>query len=245
MDVTLGFHSSITWTAGTGEDYYARVEGTGGSEFVISASCNPMTKQTSPANDDCAGADFSVTGVTFTGNLCGANAEEIIPRLARHWYCLRCVVHIQQRELRHVLVQCHQLVSNDVLGFMMLDGNTCDDFSDFVGCHVTGTCAGSVESFLSLEPNTDYYFLIYTTDPRHAVTLSSQRQASCSVARIRRQTTTTMEANQDDGSCDFAGVTPANDSCADAIALECNTITTGSTGGSTPTYRRSPTRCRL
>jgi hypothetical protein len=43
------------------------------------------------------------------------------------------------------------------------------------------------------------------------------------------------EANQDDGSCDFAGVTQPNDTCDNAITLECNTVTTGSTGGSTNT----------
>ena len=60
----------------TGVDYYVRVEGSGGSDFVISASCN-TAQTTSPANDMCDGAIAQVTGETFVGNLCGANAEEI------------------------------------------------------------------------------------------------------------------------------------------------------------------------
>ena len=71
-----GFHSAITWSASTGVDYYVRVEGSGGSDFVISASCN-TAQTTSPANDTCDGAIAQVTGETFVGDLCGANAEEI------------------------------------------------------------------------------------------------------------------------------------------------------------------------
>jgi hypothetical protein len=45
-----GFQSTIAWSAMTGMDYYIRVEGTGGSDFVISASCDTSVT-TSPSND--------------------------------------------------------------------------------------------------------------------------------------------------------------------------------------------------
>ena len=226
-----GFHSTITWTAETAQDYYARVEGGGGSEFVISASCNP-DQATSPANDDCTGAVEQATGVTFTGNLCGANAEGISIFTAGNATAYGVYFTFNSSNYDTFLFNATN-ISNDVLGFMMLDGNTCDDLSDFVGCQFTGTCAGSVESFLSLEPNTDYYFLIYTTDQDACGDFEFTTTGillGCTDAAANNYN---PEATQDDGSCDFAGVTPANDSCADAIELACNAITTGSTGGAT------------
>ena len=41
------------------------------------------------------------------------------------------------------------------------------------------------------------------------------------------------QATEDDQSCDYTDVTPSNDTCGDAIALACDTVVTGSTGGST------------
>ena len=51
-DGCAGFHSAIAWSAMTGMDYYIRVEGSGGGDFVISASCDPSVT-TSPSNDEC------------------------------------------------------------------------------------------------------------------------------------------------------------------------------------------------
>ena len=227
-----GFHSSITWSAGIGQDYYARVEGTGGNEFVIAASCNPA-QTTSPANDDCSGAIAQVTGETFTGNLCGANAEEIFVPWSSPQTAYGVYFTFNSANYDTFLFNTTN-VSNDGVGFAMLTGNTCDDLGPFVGCYVTGTCAGSVEGFLpELEPNTDYYFLVWTEDPATCGDFEFTTTGiilGCTDATANNYN---AEANQDDGSCDFAGVVAVNDSCADAITLECNTVTTGSTGGST------------
>jgi hypothetical protein len=40
-------------------------------------------------------------------------------------------------------------------------------------------------------------------------------------------------ATMDDGSCNYSGVTPANNSCGQAAALVCNTTIMGTTGGAT------------
>ena len=226
-----GFHSTIAWSAMTGMDYYVRVEGNGGSDFVISASCDASVT-TSPSNDECENAVAQVTGETFVGNLCGANAEEIYTWNAGSETAYGVFFTFNSSNYDTFLFDATN-ISNDNLGFMMLQGNTCEDIEDFVGCGlVTGTCAGSVEAFVDLEPNTDYYFLIFTTD-----------QSACGEFEF---TTTgiilgctdvtadnySAEANQDDGSCLFSNI-PANDDCSGAVELECNTVVTGSTGGAT------------
>ena len=177
----VGFHSAITWTASTGEDYYARVEGAGGNEFVISASCNP-DQADSPANDDCSGAISQVTGEMFTGNLCGANAEEIFLGWEGTGTPYAVWFTFNSGDYDTFDFTATNL-SNESIGFAMLLGNTCDDVSGFVGGVVTGTIGGSVESFLpELEPNSDYYFVIWTDDQSTCGDFEFTRLASSSVA---------------------------------------------------------------
>ncbi len=227
-----GLHSTITWSAFTGVDYYVRVEGSGGNNFVITASCNP-DQTTSPSNDNCDGAIAQVTGETFTGNLCGANAEEISLPWENPGTAYAVYFTFNSANYNTFYFNTTNL-TNEVVGFAMLEGNSCDDLAPFVGCVVTGTCAGSVEGFLpQLDPNTDYYFVVWTDDQSTCGDFEFTTTGiilGCTDATANNYN---AEANQDDGSCDFAGVTQPNDSCADAITLECNAVTTGSTGGST------------
>ena len=216
----------------TGVDYYVRVEGSGGNNFVIAASCN-TAQTTSPANDNCDGAISQVTGVTFTGNLCGANAEPISIPWENPGTAYGVYFTFNSANYNTFFFNTTN-VSNESVGFAMLDGNTCDDLAPFVGCVVTGTCAGSVEGFLpNLEPNTDYYFVVWTDDQSTCGDFEFTTTGiilGCTDAAANNYN---PEANQDDGSCDFLGVTPPNDACEDAITLECNAVTTGSTGGAT------------
>ena len=134
---STGFHSAITWSAMTGSDYYVRVEGTGGNNFVISASCNTEVT-TSPANDECAGAIAQVTGETFTGNLCGANAEEIFVPWEGTGTAYGVYFTFNSANYNTFFFNTTN-ISNEGVGFAMLSGNTCDDLGPFVGCYVTGT----------------------------------------------------------------------------------------------------------
>lgn len=226
-----GFHSAIAWSAMTGMDYYIRVEGSGGSDFVISASCDPSVT-TSPSNDECENAVAQVTGETFVGNLCGANAEEIFTWNAGTETAYGVFFTFNSSNYDTFLFDATN-ISNDDLGFMMLQGNTCEDIEDFVGCGlVTGTCAGSVESFVTLEPDTDYYFLLFTTDQSACGEFEFTTTGIILGCTDATADNYNPEANQDDSSCLFSN-TPENDECSTAIALECNTVVTGSTGGAT------------
>ena len=227
-----GFHSSVTWSAMTGMDYYIRVEGTGGNDFVISASCDDSVT-TSPSNDNCDGATAQVTGETFVGNLCGANAEEIALGWEGTGTAYAVYFTFNSANYNTFFFNATNL-TNESIGFAMLEGSTCDDLSGFVGCVVTGTCAGSVEGFLpNLEPDTDYYFVIWTDDQSTCGEFEFTTTGIILGCTDSTANNYNADANQDDGSCDFAGVTAVNDTCEEAIALECNTVTTGSTGGST------------
>ena len=228
----VGFHSAITWSASTGADYYARVEGFGGNDFVIAASCNPA-QTTSPSNDDCAGAIAQVSGVAYEGNLCGANAEELF--LGWEDTGTAYAVYFTFNSANYDTFDFNATnISNEAIGFAMLTGSTCDNLAGFVGGVATGTIAGSVEDFLpELEPNTDYYFVIWTDDQSTCGDYEFTTTGILLGCTDATATNYDSAATQDDGSCDFTGVTAANDTCGDAIALECNTVTTGSTGGST------------
>ena len=229
-----GNHSTIAWSAMTGMDYYIRVEGFGGNDFVISAACDASIT-TSPSNDDCDGAIAQVTGETFVGNLCGANAEAL--DLPWEGNGTPYAVYFTFNSANYDTFLFNLTNANDdpeaTVGFAMLTGNACDELGPFVGCVVTGTCAGSVEGFLpELDADTDYYFVVWTDDQSTCGDFEFTTTGIILGCTDATADNYNPEANQDDSSCTFTN-TPANDECSGAIALECNSIVTGSTGGAT------------
>ena len=203
----------------------------GGSDFVISASCDDSVT-TSPSNDECEAPWLRSLVRRFVGNLCGANAEEIFTWNAGTETAYGVFFTFNSARTTTRSCSTPPTSDNDDLGFMMLQGNTCDDIEGFVGLVVTGTCAGSVESFVTLEPDTDYYFLLFTTDQSACGEFEFTTTGIILGCTDATADNYNPEANQDDSSCTFSN-TPANDECSSAIALECNTVVTGSTGGAT------------
>ncbi|MBM71446.1 MAG: hypothetical protein CL847_01505, partial [Crocinitomicaceae bacterium] len=231
-----GLLSTVAFNAVTGSDYYIYVSEfsafSPGNDFVLSVEC--IDCGDAPSNDDCDGAVAQVTGVTFTGSTCCASAEEMNLAWAGFGTAYGVWFTFNSSDYDTFYFDATN-ISNESIGFVMMEGGaTCDDVVPFVGCQVTGTCAGSVEGFLpQLTPNTDYYFIIYNTDPTTCGEFeftTTGINLGCTDATANNYD---PDANQDDGSCDFDGVVPVNDICADAITLECNSVTTGSTGGST------------
>ena len=232
-----GFLSTVVFNVATGSDYYVLVSAyspaTTGNDFVLSVDC--VDCGDAPSNDDCDGAVAQVTGVTFTGSTCCATAESMPLGWAGSGTAYGVWFTFNSSNYNTFLFDATN-VSNDVLGFVMMSGNSCDVVEGFVGCQFTGTCAGSVEGFLpQLEPNVDYYFLVYTNDPTTCGEFEFTTTGIILGCTDAEANNFNAEANQDDGTCDFDGIVPANDLCDDAVALECNTVTTGSTGGATIT----------
>ncbi|MBQ81215.1 MAG: hypothetical protein CL825_01410, partial [Crocinitomicaceae bacterium] len=231
-----GFLSTAAFTAVTGADYYIYVSKysafTAGNDFVMSVNCVDCGNV--PSNDDCDGAIAQVSGVTFTGSTCCANAESMQLGWAGFGTAYGVWFTFNSSDYDTFDFDATNL-TNENLGFVMMMGDGCDDVEGFVGCQFTGTCAGDVSGFTDLEPNTDYYFLIYTADPTGCGDFEFTTTGvymGCTDATANNYD---PQATMDDGSCDFAGVVAANDLCDNAIELECNSVVTGSTGGSTAT----------
>ena len=99
----------------------------------------------------------SVYGETYTGSLCGANAEEINLPWEDNGTAYGVYFTVNSGDYNSFDFNATNL-SNDNIGWAMLLGDGCGDLSAFVGNTVTGTIAGSLSDAIILEPNTDYYF---------------------------------------------------------------------------------------
>lgn len=231
-----GSLSTVIFNVATGSDYYVLVSAyspsTTGNDFVLSVDC--VDCGAAPSNDDCDGAIAQVTGQTFTGSTCCANAEDVSIWTAGTGTAYGVWFTFNSSNYNTFYFDATN-VSNGVLGFMMFNGNTCDEVDDFVGCQFTGVCAGDVSAFLDLEPNVEYYFLIYTNDPTTCGDFEFTTTGIILGCTDAEANNFNLEANLDDGTCDFDGIVPANDLCDNAVTLECNAVTTGSTGGATMT----------
>ena len=198
-------HSTIAWSAADGMDYYIRVEGFGGNDFVISAACDASIT-TSPSNDDCDGAIAQVTGETFVGNLCGANAEAL--DLPWEFNGTPYAVYFTFNSANYDTFLFNLTNANDdpeaTVGFAMLTGNDCDELGPFLGCVVTGTCAGSVEAYLpELDADTDYYFVVWTDDQSTCGDFEFTTTGIILGCTDATADNYNPEANQDDSSCTF------------------------------------------
>jgi len=227
-----GWMSNVTINAATGIDYFVHVSEysafTGGNDFVLSVSCEVCGA--TPSNDDCEGAIAQVDGVPFTGSTCCAAAEGSymsqvgLGTAYGVWFTFNSSNY-------DTFDFTLSNVSNDVLGLYIFDGTSCETITAAAGCVFTGTCAGSVENFLTLIPNENYYFCVFTTDAAGCGDFEFTTSGVIFGCTDAAATNYNPDATHDDGTCDFTGVVPANDICDTAEALVCNTVTTGSTGG--------------
>ena len=102
-----------------------------------------------------------------------------------------------------------------------------------MGCLVSEQCAGEISEFTVLQPDTDYLFYVFTTDPENCgqyqfVTTGVYLGCMDPVAPNYDP-----EATMDDGSCNYLNAVPANNTCGTAIELACG-VPLGSTGRRQP-----------
>jgi len=230
---TGNYLSSVTFNAFTGIDYYIYVSEyspyTSGNDFVIDLECNDCASF--PTNDDCDTALPIVDGQVFTSSLCCTAPESMeVPDAGFGsaygvWYSTNSAdfdaLHLNLLN-----------VSNENIGLSMFTGADCSSLVyTSIGGLVTGQLAGPVP----VVPNSNYYFVVFTTN------LEACGDFDFTVTGVIYGCTDSMATNfdanatDDDGTCEYVGVVPGNDLCSGAVVLECNTVTTGSTGGATIT----------
>ena len=229
-----GFLSSATFNVSTGLDYYILVSEysafTNGNDFVVTVTCAECADV--PSNDDCNDATALVTGQTYTGSTCCASQEGLDIPWAGFGTAYGVWFTFNSADYDTFDFNATNL-TNEGLGLGFMGAGDCATLAAVAGCSFTGSCAGSVEAFIDLVPNTDYYAVIWTTDLN---TCGDYEFTTTGVSFGCTDATATnydATATTDDGTCDFTGVVPANDICDTAEALVCNTVTVGSTGGAT------------
>lgn len=242
--------SQIVFNSEVGLDYYVLISRysafTAQTDFTLEMTCTSCPS--TPVNDNCVDALPLPDGVTVNGSLCCTGPEPISAFQNGYgvWYTMNS---------GDFDTFDFTLTNGDAAGADANDGtnvglriytagpNGCiDQVNTNIGCQVADVCAGSLYGILDLIPNTDYYFLVYTTDVEacgNYTFIADLTYVGCTDASADNYN---PDATIEDGSCTYTNA-PANDLCAGAIALTCNSTVTGTTGGSTATG--APTSCNL
>ena len=234
-------NAGVSIVTDVAETYYIHVSAWGagdGDQFQISVDCTEACSTGTPFNDDCDGALPQLDGIAFSGSTCCTNQEG-------SWSAGN--VDYGAGALSGASTYGVWFTFNssdfDSFDFNLTNGDgavvslsifyaatNCDEVATstvfagggIAGCNVTGQCAGSISSITSLVPNTDYYFLVGTTDPGECGTFSFSTTGVYLGCMDTAATNYDSQATEDDGTCDYTDVVPANDSCVNAITLPCN-----------------------
>ena len=234
-DNSCGNQPRIAWLAETGENYYVYVSktiNTVGTDFLLSLNCTDCDDVAVGAS--CEEATPQINGVTFEGTTCcqapisfgsytgGGGATNY-----GTWFTFN------SSDYDTFDFDATNISNANLTLTIYLAGGDCETISSYVGCIFTGTCAGSIESFITLTPNTNYYFLVGTTDPLGCGEFEFTTSGVYLGCTDTEADNYDQQATQDDGTCTYS-VAPENDLCADAITLDCNVgFVDGSLGGAT------------
>ncbi|MGY8928380.1 MAG: hypothetical protein ACKVHK_01805, partial [Flavobacteriales bacterium] len=229
-----GYMSSATFNVSTGVDYYILISEysafTSGNDFVVTVACAECASV--PSNDECEDATAMVSEETYTGNLCCASQEPMDIPWAGFSTPYGVWFTFNSEDFETFDFNATNL-TNEVLGLAFMGSGDCSTLIPVAGCTFTGSCAGSVENFITLVPNTDYYACIFQMDQATCGDFEFTVSGVTFGCTDAAATNFAPGATVDDGSCEYVDVVPANDLCDNAEALVCNSVTVGSTGGST------------
>ena len=238
-DDACGLYSNVAFLASAGTNYLFHVQRfstfTSGQEFEISVECDACEEF--PSNDYCVNAQPQIDGVTFTGSVCCTNTTlEYTPFGANYgvWFTMNSTDPATGIPFGTFYFNLTNVSSGDLTLSIFNGEGDCESISYLAGCNFTGTCAGSVENFMDLIPDTDYYFFVGTTDPQNCGEFEFTTQGIHLGCTDPSADNYWEIANQDDGTCEYS-VVPVNDLCSDALDLPCNGgAIEGSMGGATP-----------
>jgi len=230
-----GFMSEVAFNVEQGSDYYIYVTRfspyTTGNEFLLSLEC--VECGGAPSNDDCADALPQLNGQPFVGSVCCSSPDNVnVSFLTGFQTSYGVWFSFNSGDYDTFFFDLLNLSANNI-GLAIFDVGECGDLEAQVGCLVSEQCAGEISEFTVLQTNTDYRFYVFTTDPegcgQFQFVTTGVYLGCMDDAAPNYDATATM----DDGSCNYSGVSPANNSCGQAAALACNTTIMGTTGGAT------------
>ncbi len=233
-DACPAFLSSIAHTTTVGVDVYILVHGFGGStgDFQLDVSCIDCSAG-GPANDDCASAFLQLDGVPFTGDLCCAATDvEAAPCAGPFASSYGSWFYMNSDTCDTFDFVLNNGTGANV-GMVIFEdlGLGCGDLNALACCPlVTGTCAGDISAFATLNNYTDYYFLVYTDDPINCGTFDLTTTCGFLGCTDASADNYDPNANIDDGTCVYTNA-PINDDCTGALPVVCGVETAGSTGG--------------
>ncbi|MCC6600668.1 MAG: hypothetical protein IT223_08320 [Crocinitomicaceae bacterium] len=239
------YKSSITFTAANGVSYFILVSeySTGiGLDFILEMSC-VSCEGSSLVNDDCAGALTQPDNIPTPGSLCCANPDDISDCYSfSSGYGVWFTMNSGSFDSFDFMLTNGDLAGVDAndgtnVGMVVYtSGGDCGSLEAIACCPtVADVCGGSLyEAGIDVTPNTQYYFLVYTTDPANCGTFTLNTNLINVGCTDPSATNYDPTADIDDGSCEYPGP-PVNDLCEAAIALSCNSTVTGTTGLATNT----------
>lgn len=245
-DDECGLQSSISWNALTGETYFIYVHQwafadglTAGIDFTLEIACVDCTGGI-PTNDLCDNATpvLAVTAgtpVTIPQGMCCISVAELQDASPSQFATIYDVWMTINSGTFDAFEVTAENVDNSEVGVAFWSGADCANLTleAFSGL-AAGTVSGQLSDFVTVTPNTTYYVQLFTTDPAGCGTLDFTVQGDFLGCTDPSADNYDMNATLDDGSCTFTNA-PANDECANAIALACDTPIQGSTGGATAT----------
>jgi hypothetical protein len=250
-DDGCGLLSSLTFTTLNGIVYNVLVSEFGagnGVPFVLDMTC--VTCDNIPFNDDCSSALPQPDNIPTPGNLCCANSDDISGCNAFGtgygvWYTMNSADYDTfDFTLTNGDAQGPDAGDGTNVGMVVYqdNGGGCGDFTTIACCPaVTDVCAGSLSGIgLTIEPNTDYYFLVYTLDAAGCGNFTLNTNLVYLGCTDPFADNYDPAAEIEDGSCTYTQP-PANDLCADAQPLICGETVNGTT--SLSTSAGAPTVC--
>jgi len=220
------FSSTLSFNSSVATDYYILVSGFGiaTGDFQLDISCINCTPI--PINDDCSGAvDLgALAGAPVSGTTCCAGPDGENGCLGFDpgygiWY------YMNSSDFDTFNFELNNGTGASVGMAVLIDnGGGCGDMTTLACCpEVTGTCAGDISAITTLVPNTDYYFIVYTTDAANCgdfnLSAAGEYLGCTDDAAINYDSQATI----DDGSCEYDCTTPppANDDCSNAVSIDC------------------------
>jgi len=238
-DDSCGLSPSVMFVGQTGTNYFIYVSKystfTSGTNFLLSVNCGEC-EDGLPFNSTCATALPMLNGVTFTGTTCCASPPGI-PSYSGSAFATNYGVWFTFNSSDFDTFDFNATNidgGNLTLTVYTSGAGSCTALATYVGCVFTGTCAGSIETFTALVPNTDYFFVVGTTQPANCGDFEFTTTGIYFGCTDPEADNYDAQANMDDGTCTYTEA-PVNDLCANALPLPCNQgFIDGSLGGATP-----------